>query len=224
MKVHHETAEAFAARRAAERARAQHDDIVRLAAARTSQAGLKMLLRSRARQSQHMRPYILSEGSQVRVGFLHSPTARQQLKSALVRQISPTYTLEIYRVIGRKLAPHSRRVVLYNLECIDAISEGEQAAAIVGRFKIRLPLELKDVDRRYLMPIVMAAAQTLAHSLPMTKPMFRLSPSRKRAIGDDREHRGLDFYSAVSKPPIQNNDSADDSAFASDGSKHKFLW
>ena len=169
-----ETAEQYAARRAAERAQAQHEDIVRLAAARTSDAGLKMLLRSRARRSRHMKPYILSEGSLVRVSFLHSPTARQQLKSALVRQISPTYTLEVYRVTARQLAPHSRRVVMYDLECADgAISEGEQAPALVGRFRIRLPLHLKSVDRRYLRPENAAAAPTLAHSLPMTTPLLR---------------------------------------------------
>lgn len=178
-----ETAEQYAARRAAERAQAQHEDIMRLAAARTSEAGLKMLLKSRARQSKHMRPYILSEGSLVRVSFLHSPTARQQLKSALIRQISPTYTQEIYRVTARRLAPHSRRVVLYDLECNDtAMIEGKQMPAVVGRFKIRLPLHLKDVERRSLSPIFAAAAPTLAHSLPMTTPAFRLSPSRRRAL------------------------------------------
>lgn len=185
-----ETANQYAGRRAAERTRAQHADIVRLAAARTSEAGLKMLLRSRARQSKRMRPYVLSDGSLVRVSFLHSPTARQQLKSALVRQISPTYTREIYRVTARRLAPHSRHVVLYDLTCIDEdISEGEQAPAFVGRFKIRLPLQLKDVDRRYLMPVITAAALTLGRILPNTTPLFRMSPSRyRRRI----EHSDLD--------------------------------
>ena len=174
-----ETAEQYAARRAAERAKAQHEDIVRLAAARTSDAGLKMLIRSRARQSKRMRPQFLSEGSLVRVSFLHSPTARQQLKSALVRQISPTYTQEIYRVTARRLAPHSRRIVLYDLQCADeGIIEGEQTPTIVGRFRIKLPLQLKEVDRRYLMPLIAAAAPTLARSLPKTTPLFRLSPSR----------------------------------------------
>ena len=178
-----ETAEHYAAKRAAERARAQHEDIVRLAAARTSDAGFKMLLRSRARKSKLMKPYILSEGSLVRVSFLHSPTVRQQLKSALVRQISPSYTLEVYRVERRKLAANSRRVVLYDLECNDdSISEGEQAPAIVSRYKIRLPLQLIDVDRRYLMPVFTAAAPTLAHSLPMTQPLFRLSKLRKQTM------------------------------------------
>ena len=146
-----ETAEAFAA----ERAQALHEDIVRLVAVSISEAGMKMLRQSRARQSKQMRPYIVSGGSFVRVSCLHSPTARKQLKSALVRQISPTYTLEIYRVVGRKLAEISRRVVIYDLQCNDdSISEGEQAPTIVGRYKIRLPLQLKDVDRRYLMPII----------------------------------------------------------------------
>ena len=177
-----ETGVDFVARRAAERAAAEREDIVRLAAAWTADAGLKMLMRSRARQSKHMKPYILSEGSLVRVSFLHSPTARQQLKSALVRQISPSYTQEVYRVTTRRLAPNSHRVVLYDLECNEAsISEGNQAPALVGKFKIRLPLMLQMVDRRYLMPIVTATASTLARSLPKMQPLFRLSQTRKQS-------------------------------------------
>ena len=180
-----ETAEQYGARRAAERALPQHEDIVRLAAARTSHAGLRMLMRSRARQSKQMKPYILSEGSLVRVSFLHSPTARQQLKSALIRQISPTFTLEIYRVVRRKLAANSRRVVLYDLECADTtLAEGDQAPSLVGRYKIRLPLQLSGVDRRYLSPIFTAAAPTLAHSLPMTTPLFRF-PQQQGKIDAD---------------------------------------
>ena len=180
------TGEEFVARRAAARAQAEHEDTIRLAAARTAEAGLKMLLRSRARHSKRMRPYVISEGSLVRVSFLHSPTARAQLKNALVRQISPTYSLEIYRVVERKLAPKSRGVVLYDLECIDkSLAEGEQAPALVGRYKIRLPLQLKDVDRRYLMPIGTTAAPTLARSFPRTMPLFRLSPSRRRSLQSD---------------------------------------
>lgn len=145
-----------------------------------------MLERSRARQARSMKPWILPIGALVRVSFLHSPTARQQLKSVLVRSMSPTYTLETYRITARRLAPRSTRVVLYDLECDDDVDDGDQSATIVGHFRVSLPLEMNDVDRRHLLPADASGTPSTVRAYAGMRLAGRLSPQQPMdPAGDD---------------------------------------
>ena len=169
------SADDYAAMRAARHVVRQRADLVALAAARTAARGFTMLEQSRARQARSMKPWILPVGALVRVSFLHSPTARQQLKSQLVRSMSPTFTLEIYRVTARRLAPRSKRVVLYDCEC-DQVDEGGQSATVVGPYRVQLPLELTDVDRRHLLPAGVTGPPSTVRAYAGLRLADRLSP------------------------------------------------
>jgi hypothetical protein len=170
------TAEDFVARRAAQRTARKHADLVALAAARTAAHGFALLERSRARQARAMKPWLLPVGALVRVSYLHAPTARQQLKSQLVRAMSPSYTQEVYRITARRLAPRSTRVVLYDAVCVDDVAEGDQSAAAVGNYRVQLPLELTDVDRRHLMPASTSGPPSTARAFAGMWLAGRLSP------------------------------------------------
>ena len=122
-----------------------------------------------------MKPWVLSVGALVRVSFLHSPTARQQLKSQLVRSMSPSYTLEIYRITARRLAAHSKRVVLYDCTC-NQVDDGDQSSTVVGQFRVQLPLELTDVDRRHLLPAGAVGPASTARAYTGMRLAGRLSP------------------------------------------------
>ena len=174
-------AEDFVARRAAQRTAREHADLVALAAARTAAHGFALLERSRARQARAMKPWLLPVGALVRVSYLHAPTARQQLKSLLVRAMSPSYTLEVYRITARRLAPHSTRVMLYECVCIDDAAEGDQSAAVVGNYRVQLPLELTDVDRRHLMPASTSGPPSTARVFAGMRLAGRLSPLPARS-------------------------------------------
>lgn len=194
------TAAEFVARRAAERTAREHADLVALAAARTAARAFTLLERSRARQARSMKPWILPVGTLVRVSFLHAPTARQQLKSQLVRSMSPTYTCEIYRITARTLAPHSTRVVLYDCVCVDDVDDGDQSSTVVGSYRVQLPLELTDVDRRHLMPAGSAGPPSTIHAHVGMRLAGRLSPlpvgehaAERGSYVDDDDEVGLGF-------------------------------
>ena len=120
-------AEDFVARRAAQRTAREHADLVALAAARTAAHGFALLERSRARQARAMKPWLLPVGALVRVSYLHAPTARQQLKSQLVRAMSPSYTLEVYRITARRLAPTARALCCTNACVLTTLPKATRA-------------------------------------------------------------------------------------------------
>ena len=173
-----------AIRQAARAALKRRVDLIALAAARTEEAARRNIVRDRQRASLQMRPYVLAVGSAVRVSYLFSGTVRQQIKSAFQKHFLPSYTRELYQITGRKLAPGSRRVILYDLECTDE-AEGDQGGTVIGTLRVKLPLTLKNVDRRYLQPLLEDATPSLAERFPGTTPFFRVaSPTEDDAGGD----------------------------------------
>ena len=185
------SADEYAAMRAAGHVVRQRADLVALAAARTAARAFAMLEQSRARQARSMKPWILPVGALVRVSFLHSPTVRQQLKSQLVRSMSPSYTLEIYRITARRLAPRSKRVVLYDCEC-NQVDEGDQSFTVVGQYRVQLPLELTDVDRRHLLPAGVAGPPSTVRAYGGMRLAGRLSPSPAEPDEDGGDSYGDD--------------------------------
>jgi hypothetical protein len=124
-----------------------------------------------------MHPEVLEVGRLCRISFLYAPTVRMQLKAALVSAYSPTFTAEVYRVADRRLAPGSRRVVLYDLGCIDdGLTEGQQAPTRINNLLVRIPLEVVDCDRRWLMPLSdeHSTTPTLARRYPDAAYAFSL--------------------------------------------------
>ena len=135
---------------------AKHQRIQQLAAARTLEAAVAMVNSRRARQRNNMRPLLLNEGALVRISFLYSPTVRRTLKKMHGSEYLPKWTAELYTVKTRQLAPGSRRVVLYDVQAKDGIGAGFPCT--VGTQSVRLRLDLKDVDRRWLQPVPLTAA------------------------------------------------------------------
>ena len=144
---------AGAAAAAAAAAVAKHQRLQALAAARTLEGAVRMVNSRRARQRNNMRPLLLDEGSLVRVSFLYAPTVRRVLKNVRGAAYLPKWSVELYRVENRTLAPGSRRVVLYTLRAVRASARGIGAPCSVGTQKVHLRLELEGVDRRYLQPV-----------------------------------------------------------------------
>lgn len=155
---------------AAAAAVAKHARLQALAAARTREAAVAMVNSRRARQRKNMRPVLLDEGDQVRVSFLYSPKVRRLLKDQHGSGYLPKWTVEVYTVVGRSLAPGSRRVVLYHVKVEgdgkgsgrgsspsgEQLAEGSQVPCQVGRAgsrPVQLHLELRGVDRRWLQPV-----------------------------------------------------------------------
>ena len=60
-----------------------------------------------------MTPYLLLVGTRCRISFLFSPTVRMHVKTALVNTYSPACTPDLYVITARRLAPGSKRTVLY---------------------------------------------------------------------------------------------------------------
>ena len=190
-----------AQRAAAAAALRQHEDLQALAAARIAQAAGRTVQQRRRRQAAGMRPLLLDIGATVRVSFLHSSTVRMHVKIQLVKAYAPRYTKEVYVITGRRLAPGSKRVVLYDLAVEDAdLVEGQQAPTRIANLWVRLPLSLSGVDRRYLQPLPEAGVvpttgrrfgqQLVLGSLPFARPAQHRS--------DDLEDGYEDLESAVS--------------------------
>ena len=104
-------------------------------------------------------------------------------------------------ITARRLAPGSRRVVLYDVTAEDeGLEEGQQAPTRIANLWIRLPLTLTGVDRRYLQPVPEAGVvpttgrrytqQLVLGPLPFARPAQRES--------DDLEDEYEDLESAVS--------------------------
>ena len=146
-----ETADDEGAATAAAAAVATHQRLQQLAAARTLEAAVSMVHSRRARQRRTMRPYLLEEGARVRVSFLYAPTVRRTLKRLHSVDYLPKWTVELYTVVKRQLAPGSRRVVLYHLQAKNGVGIG--APCTVGSQTVHLRLDLLDVDRRWLQPV-----------------------------------------------------------------------
>ena len=84
------------------------------------------------------------------------------------------------------LAPRSRRVFLYAVAAVDdALQDGEQQPTQVGRVRVRLPLVLTQVDRRYLRLVPGGVGfPRLATAYPGHAVAWRLTRSeRARADG-----------------------------------------
>ena len=87
-----------------------------------------------------------------------------------------TYTEEVYRITDAALAPLSRRVYLYKAVAVnESLQEGDQLATVLGRYRIRLPLSLMDIDQRYLLPVLVSEAPRLAVAYPGRPLAFRLT-------------------------------------------------
>jgi len=140
-------------RRAVAAAVERHRKIQDLAADRTTAAGLCMVLSRRARQRASMKPYLLAVGTRCRISFLYSPTVRMHVKSALVNTFLPAFTPDLYKITARRLAPGSKRVVLYDLSTVEELETGAQAPTRIGVQLVRLPVALTGCDRRWLMPV-----------------------------------------------------------------------
>ena len=161
-----------AAAAAAAAAVAKHVRLQALAVARTRDAAVAVVNSRRARQRNNMRPLLLEEHAQVRVSFLYSPKVRRLLKNHHGSEYLPKWTAEVYTVIGRSLAPGSRRVVLYHVKVEgsgsgsgsgEQLAEGEQVPCQVGRVgsrPVQLHLDLMGLDRRWLQPVPRSSIAT----------------------------------------------------------------
>ena len=195
------------AQRAAAAAHVQHHrELQALAAARIEQAAARTIQRRRRRQTAQMRPLLLDLGQRVRISFLASSHVRQQVKVSIVKAFFPTYTAEVYVVNARRLAPGSRRVILYDLACEDELQDGQQQPTRIVNSRVRLPLEMANVDRRYLQQVAAEdAVPTLAARYPQatlvhTMPFARVQRQAAQRDEDDYEDGALydDLESAVS--------------------------
>ena len=173
-----ENEEQDAAREAAEAALRHHGELIALAASRTEAAAIRMVLSRRGQQRARLQPLVLPIGQQCRVSFLYAATVRMQLKVALITQYLPTYTTEVYIVTARHLAPGSRRIVLYDLECADtSIQEGEQVPTRINQWLVRLPLRIRNCDRRWLQVVPSdGTTPTLARRFPGATYAFNVAP------------------------------------------------
>lgn len=157
--------------------------IAALAAARTEEAGVRTVRSNRNRQRAHMRPYLFAIGTRCRVSFLHAPTVRMAVKVSLVKAYSPHYTAEEYTIVDRRLAPGSRRVVLYDLKA--DVRDGEQPQPCrVSNLLVRLPSTIVNCDRRWLQPAPSAGTTaTLARRYPAASYAFDMI-----LVGYARQH------------------------------------
>ena len=167
-----------AARGAAEAALRHHGELIALAASRTEAAAIRMVLSRRGQQRARLQPLVLPAGQQCRISFLYAPTVRMQLKVALISQFLPTYTAEVYVVIARHLAPGSRRIVLYDLECADtSIQDGDQVPTRIKQWVVRLPLHVSNCDRRWLQVVPSDGTMpTLSRRFPDATYAFSVLP------------------------------------------------
>jgi len=181
---HHRQAVAAAVQR--------HREIQALAAERTAEAGLRMVLSRRARQRDNMKPYLLAVGTRCRISFLYSPTVRMHVKTAIVNSYAPKYTPDLYVITARGLAPGSKRVVLYDLSTVEPLEAGSQAPTRMGTLLVRLPTTLTACDRRWLMPMATDATPSFASRFPQATIAFSLMPpglnnDAARRSGEDLE-------------------------------------
>ena len=174
---------------AAAAALAKHARLQGLAAARTLEAAVAMVNSRRARQRNNMRPLLLDEGALVRVSFLYAPTVRRTLKQLHGAEYLPKWSVELYTVVKRYLAPGSRRVVLYHLK-VDR-SRGNSGVGFpctVGTHKVRLRFDLEDVDRRWLQPVARdadagaEAGDPLGEHAAVTRTIAKRYPGQTLAL------------------------------------------
>jgi hypothetical protein len=202
MAANNDDEEDSAQRRAVAAVLLRHQELQALAAARTAEAGLRMVLSSRARQRASMRPYLLKIGTHCRVSFLYSPTVRMFTKTALVGAYSPKFTVDIYRITGRELGAGSRRVVLYRLETVAALQSGEQAPCTIGTQLVRLPMALTGCDGRWLQPLASEATPSIARRYAGALAFNIIGPSALngagQTAGEDVDDEYADLNSAVS--------------------------
>jgi hypothetical protein len=183
-----------------------HRELQALAAARIEQAAARTIQRRRRRWTTLMRPLLLDVGARVRVSFLASSHVRQQVKTQLIKAFSPTYSVQVYVVKARHLAPGSRRVVLYDIAAEGELLDGQQQPTRIVNTRVRLPLQMVGVDRRYLQPLAAEdAVPTFAAHFPhaqllLTLPFESVRTQASQQDGDDNEDDDLyeDLESAVS--------------------------
>ena len=182
-----------------------HRELQALAAARIELAAARIVQRRRRHQTALMRPLVLEVGARVRISYLASSHVRQQSKVQLVKAFFPQYTREIYRVTARHLAPGSRRVVLYDVEAEGELLDGQQQPTRIVNTRVRLPLQMVGVDRRYLQPLAAEdAVPTFAARFPhaqlaLTLPFESVRRQASQQDGkDDNDDMYDDLESAVS--------------------------
>ncbi len=143
---------------------------------------MRTVLSLRNRQRAWMVPLVLPVGTRVRVNYLVASCYQMAVKSALAAAYSLRWTLEIYIVRDRRLAPGSRRVVHYDLEVEDGtIVAGAQGGTQGGPSYVWLGLSLGSVDRRYLRPV--PADGQVAPSLARRFPGQRLCFPHPKTTG-----------------------------------------
>ena len=170
-----------------------HRELQALAAARIELAAARIVQRRRRHQTALMRPLVLEVGARVRISYLASSHVRQQSKVQLVKAFFPQYTREIYRVTARHLAPGSRRVVLYDVEAEGELLDGQQQPTRIVNTRVRLPLQMVGVDRRYLQPLAICSLSQQRTLCPRSRLDFRTHSLRSRchsrAFGDRHRSR-----------------------------------
>lgn len=135
------------------------------AANKSRAAAVRTLQRDRTRASRQLEPYVLSLGARVRVSYEASNTVRQQLKSRMIKALSRMWTEEIYVVRERRLAPHSKRIILYDLQCSD-VEDGAQGSTRIGSYEVALPLRMNGMDRRWLVACAEPASKRMVARYP----------------------------------------------------------
>ncbi len=164
---------------------------------------MRTVLSLRNRQRAWMVPLVLPVGMRVRVNYLVASCYQVAVKSALVAAYSPRWTLEIYIVRERRLAPGSRRVVHYDLEVEDdTIVAGAQGGTQCGQLYVRLGLSLGSVDRRYLQPVPAdgRVAPSLARRFPGRDFAFRIVKPQADddSVEDNSDDDDFDIGAGVS--------------------------
>ena len=91
------------------------------------------------------------------------------------------------------LAPHSRRTYVCKTAVDETQEEGDQLPTQIGRTKIRLPLSLEDIDRRYLRPVLACEAPRLAAAYPGRTVALRLMEAAQKE-SHDSDALGLAEY------------------------------
>ena len=156
-------------------------ELQQLAAARTRATALRTLESSLRRQTLLLRPYVLPVGATCRVSYRVSSKVRQQLKTQIVKSLSPQFTRELFIITARYSAPGRSQLFLYDLVLQEGIVAGEQGTCSVGGLRVQLPESLTRVDRRWLMPLSNAGVMpSLASAFPDREYAISLLAGRQR--------------------------------------------
>jgi hypothetical protein len=158
-------------------------DLQQLAAAITRATVLRTLEPSLRRQTLLLRPYALPVGATCRVSYRvsFSSKLRQQLKTQIVKSLSPQFTRELFAITARYSAPGRSQLFLYDLVMQGDIVAGEQGTCSVGGLRVQLPESLTRVDRRWLMPLSNAGVTpSLASAFPDREYATSLLAGRQR--------------------------------------------